>query len=228
MEDHEAISSLEPFKDTSLLMFLGLYLLLLAFFIMLNSISSYEIEKSRAVIKGLGTAFSQGSGKENATSQSGVILGNTRSLETVRRIFEAAIPLAEIEQPVAGRILSVSLPMDALFVPGSTALKSDQDGLLEQLAASLGAPPPGMRFDMEFVVGVEGGAASRPKDTALPLPVLRAGLFARALRQRGAPADGMSIGVDTARDKVRLRFHLVPENERHLDFSDIDPSGEPE
>lgn len=225
MEDREAISSLEPFKDTSLLMFLGLYLLLLAFFIMLNSISSYEIEKSRAVIKGLGIAFSQGSGKENATSQSGVILGNTRSLEAVRRIFEAAIPLAEIEQPVAGRILSVSLPMDALFVPGSTALKSDQDGLLEQLAASLGAPPPGMRFDMEFVVGVEGGAA---KDTALPLPVLRAGLFARALRQRGAPADGMSIGVDTARDKVRLRFHLVPENERHLDFSDIDPLGEPE
>ncbi|MCZ6606840.1 MAG: hypothetical protein O7A64_04130, partial [Alphaproteobacteria bacterium] len=90
----------------------------------------------------------------------------------------------EIVQP--GRVMRVVMPADALFLLGGTEIRPARFPLLDRLVAALSGRPPGVRFDMEFLIG----SAYTP-DNDLPLrqtlEMARAGAFARAMLSGGTP-----------------------------------------
>ena len=203
-----------PTSDGTPILLLGLFLLLLAFFIVLNALSTFEATKARQVLESVGKTFSPHRAKPGLSSRLGPRTGEALSLEEIERIVATEIPLARVEKPGDGRLLRLTLPVQALFQPDAAAFLTERSVLLDRMAAILAAPPTGVRYDLEFLLGGEGAAL-----TADALAVGRAGLFARRLRSRGAPADRIAIGAaGVARDEVVLRFLIRPADEPRPDF----------
>lgn len=187
------------FKDRSSILFLGLYLLLLAFFILLNGISQIEENKTRAVVGSLNATFrpemGTGTGIDIPSIPSALkdFLAAQAFQNEVSSLFRAVIPLSEVQIARPGELMTVVMPVDALFETASDALKDGRRSLVERIARALAAAPKGQRYDVEFVVG-----SPSPVDgnTAPPeLGLARAAAFARSLEAAGAPQSSLGVGL---------------------------------
>ncbi len=78
----------------------------------------------------------------------------------------------------------------------------------DRITAAIGSPPPGLKFDMEFVIGTAYGKDGNlaVKET---LEMARAGAFAREMTSRGTSPDSISIGLaPQGSEQVILRFYV--------------------
>src|SRR3546814_12776738 len=94
-------AKLPPTKDSGSYLFLSVFLLLLAFFILLNAISTFEETKSRAVMDSMSSTFrsaadARGSA-ESYVSNLGTRPTPAEVLEAMGRIWRAAIPIHRVE-----------------------------------------------------------------------------------------------------------------------------------
>lgn len=202
--------------------YLALYILAFAFFILLFSISNVETRKSRAVMESVTSAFAgllpPTTEPTRFTSKEGEALGGQKFQDRVKGLFANYIPAARVEIVQPGREMRIAVRVEELFQTGAAQVTPDHGPLLERIASSLGERPPGLRFDMEFVIGV---AATR--DGALPvaetLELARAGALAREMTKLGAPADSIAVGLKPgAADEAALWFYVRPEGEIRLPF----------
>lgn len=192
-------------------LFLALYLLVLAFFILLNSMAAYEEVKSKAVLESLSTTFaSQGAatGDDPFLAAAGESAAAREFQAQVGRLVQAAIPAARVELLRPGRLMQVEFPADMLFLPDSAALRPGQVPLLDRLVAAMSVPPPGLRYELDFTIG------------AGPAPQLaRAGAFARGMAERGAAPRGVLVGIDSGDPRrATLLFRTVAEDDGRLSF----------
>ncbi len=204
---------------------IGLFTLLLAFFIVLVNISTMAEQRARAVLFGVSSAFSStdyGPGRFPAASMAGDLPG---SIPEIGRLVAAAIPVARAEASANGRRLRVEVPLSALF-SGDTdaddtgkgaapALTASAGALAVEMARTLTARPPGQRFDVEVL-------ASRAEDKRLAEATAQAATMAEALVARGAPRDSVAIGLGQgAPGMLVLVFYVRSHDEGRVDFRDL-------
>ena len=93
--------------------------------------------------------------------------------------------------------------------------------MVDRIIASLNGRPPGLRFDMEFVIGAEvSGAGELP--TGQTLQMARAGSLAREMLARGAPPDTISIGLQGgAPNKITMWFFTRATDEVDLFYKTL-------
>jgi hypothetical protein len=232
MHDNEAIPHEPPEGSggSTLSVFLGLYLLVLSFFILLVTISTREELKSRAVMDSLTSTFRTilppSTDLTAFSAKEGTVLVGQRFQEQITKIFTTSMRVIKVEIVQPGRVMRVVMPADALFLTGGTEIRPARFPLLDRLVATLSARPPGVRYDMEFVIG----SAYTP-DNDLPLrqtlEMARVGSFARAMLARGVPPDSISAALKPGSreevviwfyvrdpEKTRLRFEAANESER--------------
>jgi hypothetical protein len=215
-----------PKSDTgsSITLFLALYLLVLAFFILLVSISSTEEVKSKALMDSLSSTFSSVLPPRmdlttfNATT--GEFLAADDFQRQVTGLFSTVIGVEKVDAIQPGRLMRVEMDGNGLFELESDVVREGQYGFMDRLVAALSANPPGLRFEMEFVV-----PAPWSEDQTLPeeqsLPVRRAGAFARDLLERGAPPGSVSIGLKGSESSnVEIWFHIRALEENRIRFED--------
>lgn len=186
----------------SLSVFLGLYLLILAFFILLVSLSTIEEMKARAVMESLSTTFGN---EQPGDTTLGVNGGDNSPL--IVQDFVAAVArmvrVAEVKTLSPGRLMRVSLPAAAVFAAGADTPRPSLYPLLDRAVASLSSPPPGLRVEMEFALSPSGAASDQA------LAARRADGFAREMLARGAPPASLSIALaPEAGDDAWLTFRL--------------------
>ena len=197
-------------SDGSITLFLGLYLLVLTFFILLVTISSLEKVKTEAVMNSLTSAFSAiepptSDPKQFVTKEGAIVAGKVFQ-SNMAELFSTAVQVIKVEIVQPGRLMRVVLPSDFLFFTGTPKIREAQFPLLDRLVASLSGRPPGLRYEMQSVIGspyVEG--------TSLPiggtLETSRASVFARDMLSRGAPPDSLSVGLKPGNpDEITLWF----------------------
>lgn len=187
--------------DPSLSLFLGLYLLILAFFILLVSLSTIEEMKARAVMESLSTAFGNEQPVGTTPGNEG---GDGSSL--VAEEFVAAVGrmvrVAEIEVIEPGRLLRVVLPPSLVFAAVDKP-RASLHPLIDRAVASLSSPPAGLQVEMEFALAPGAEPASRA------LAARRADAFAREMLARGAPPALISIALaPAAGNNAWLTFRL--------------------
>lgn len=209
-------------------LFLSLYLLVLAFFIVLVSISSLEEVKSKAVMNSLTSTFSSllpTTDLNVFSSREGQILAGKAFQEQITSIFATDIQVAKVEVLQPGRLMQVTMDSDSLFQPGTTDIREAQVPLLDRVVANLSANTPGLRYDLEFIIG-------SPYATDHNLPITetletdRAGAFARAILARGAPPSNIAVGIEPGdAGKIVLRFFSRTENEVKLQFEAAEKKG---
>ncbi len=203
-------------------LFLGLYLLVLAFFILLVTISTREEVKANAVMDSLSATFSTilpiTTSPAAFTAREDSIQAGQEFQERVTRLFATTLQVAKVESVQPGRLMRVLLPSDSLFFPGRTRIRESRYPLLDRMVAAMSGRPPGVRYDMEFVIGIAAG-----EDGTLPvgqtLEMARAGAFAREMQSRGAPPDSISIGLrpGAGADAV-IWFHVRSLDEMRINF----------
>lgn len=201
-------------KDPTLIQVLSLYLLVLAFFILLFNASHHDSGRSAAVTESLASTFRMhGQRAEEAVARSsdrGATPGAEMILDSFADLIRTDLSVAKIENLKRGRLLRVTMAPDDLFVAGSAALREDRGELLGKLAQLLGKSVPGLRHKVE--VSLVGGWIPPDRMTvAVPLPIARAAALAETLAARGALPGTVSGGTSYgATEAVALVYRVDP------------------
>lgn len=214
---------------------LSLYLIILAFFIMMNTISQRESSRTSGVLASISSSFKdypqttiiaieaadQGAGEESAP-------GFEKSIE---ELFESAFPLAVVVISEVFDQIEVTLPLDSMFTPGGTKIRGGNAPVLDRLANILEYRTPGKFRQLEALLswsppfragGSDAIALDGPGGDAL-LAVDRAGALARELTARGVRAAAISIGIER-RDPDKLRLLFVT---RTIEAIDVEAGDKP-
>jgi len=180
-------------------LFLGLYLVVLAFFILLVSISSVEDTKSQKVMDSLSSTFTSlmppTADLTSFTAKDGDILAGQEFQQQVTGIFATALGVDKIEVIQPGKQMRLLLNADTLFFKDEARIRPAMYPLLDRTVASLSNRPTGLRFDLEFMIGTPTLADGKTMPVKQTLEIERAGAFARAMNERGIPPDSLSIGM---------------------------------
>ena len=210
-------------NDPNTSLFLGLYLLLLAFFAFLTAISNFEESKSRSVIESIASTFSSplpmGRGALIDSSEVATGIEGRKFQDDLTALFEESIPFARVSIIEAGRFMEVVFAAEDLFVSAGAAMRPERQVLAKRLAAVLAGHPPDLRFEIEAIMGMrEGLGVSDGEAPDTGLAVGRAGVLARALHDAGSPPGSVAVGLEArAPGQVRLRFY-VRGKDRRPDF----------
>ncbi len=215
---NSAVSSSHDTRNNSnMMLLLSLNLILLSFFILLNSLADFETDRARAVLASVKQAFNgkvEAAGQLPAFSSSlGALPEVEAKMREVGSLFEAMAPSAQAKRIRRADLVRVDVPASALFRPGSLRLRQGREILLERLAESLRKGPVGApRYLMEILVGTGSQAADDvgASPGSVSLELRRAAVLAAHLSAGGAPLDGLSTGLrpgaaGNLRFVVRLR-----------------------
>lgn len=192
---------------------LSLYLLVLAFFILLNSISQREDSKSNRVMEGLTSAFASPAARrpQMFSADVGDVVG--AFVTGMSELFETAIPAVKLRVVNPGRVLEVSMHPDVLYFNGEARLRPAHGAFFDRLIGSLATSPDGFRYRMEFIINSEyGGRDALPVGESLEMA--RAGAFAREMLARGAPPQALLVGMERRSGAaVRMYFRVIEQDE---------------
>lgn len=191
--------SIESVKPAGSYLVISLFILLLAFFIILNVISTRTEVKSRAVMDSLHSTFRT---VENSTHSAQIFLSNLGAtpepeqlVDEMRRLWVAAVPIAEVEVLTDGRTMQLRLPANMIFPGGKALLRKDRRRLLGNVASVLAAVAPGYSNELELLIGTNWRAGEKLDFDVNNLEISRAVEFAKELIASGAPRDTVSIGI---------------------------------
>jgi hypothetical protein len=201
-------------NDPNTSLFLGLYLLLLAFFAFLTAISNFEESKSRSVIESLSSTFSSSiaMGRGELIDPEALAAGieGRKFHDKLAALFEESMPFARVSIPEAGRIMEVVFAAEDIFVRAGTAMRPERLVLADRLAAMLVDHPSDLRFEIEAIMGTRRGFGVADREAPdSELAIGRAGVLARALDDAGSPPGSVAVGLEArAPGRVRLRFYV--------------------
>lgn len=204
-------------EETTTILFLGLYLLVLAFFILLVSISTFEDVKSREVMNSLTSTFADV--KEattepvNFSSKSGELLGPEAFLTMIEGVFTTTIKVDQVSLVQSGRIMAISFHARELFDDNEAQLKPARHELIDRIVASLASAARGTRFEMVFLMGagVDNDSDQVVEET---LEMKRVGVFLRSAVERGADPASLSGGIMPGDvSNVTIKFFILGEVE---------------
>lgn len=227
MSDFERMATAKAGGGNTIALFLGLFLLVLAFFIMLVSISTIENVKSKEVMDSLTSTFSDlmtpVTDPTDFVSMQGEILAPEEFQERIASVFSTDVAVDRIKVIQPGRVMRVDLQAPELFEDGAAALRPGRTELIDHVVTSLSASQKNIRFEMAFLIG-----STTPGSNRLPtnqtLEVSRAGSFARTVLERGAPASSISVGIrDGAPSDITIFFYVRDEERARLNLERNEP-----
>ena len=209
-------------NDPSIILMLGLYLLVLAFFILLVSISTLESLKTQRVMDSLTSTFTSAipptTDLTAFQSREGEILAGQQFQEQITGIFSTAIQVIKVETVQPGALMRIVLETSVLFHEGSAEIRQSSLPVFDRIVTALSARPDDQRFDMEFIIGSKF-TKNRMMPIGETLGMARVGSFARAILSRGAPPDSVSVGMAPGNpDEIVVYFHVRSADAVKLEF----------
>jgi hypothetical protein len=212
-------------KNTGPTVILSLFLLLLAFFILLNTLATIEESKSKQVLNSVALSFR--SPALDTTSVEVFIsdLGQSPEpdelLRTVKRLWVTSVPVAKVEVLSPGRVMQMTMPANELFLGGKAELRSDRRRLFQNLAQVLARRGGTFKGEIQAVLGagetLTGGA---PNGTSLQMR--RAAVFAEELVAYSAPSDALAVGLREGDPRtLRIRFSVRDAARTRIDFREL-------
>ncbi|WP_430472888.1 hypothetical protein ACQ0MK_12475 [Thalassospira lucentensis] len=200
-----------PPSNGAVALFLALYLLLLAFFILLNTISTFEEVKTREVQESLSSAFASilppTTSLQTVTSIEGPVVAAEDMQEKLGHLFDTAIKVVRVQVIQPGKLMEIIMHVEQLFDPNSILIRERQADFMQQLAEVLADEEGYASYEMEMVMGSEIGAKGSI-EIENNLQIARAGSFARELIDVGAPEDRLYVGIDPGADPFIVTFRF--------------------
>lgn len=198
-------------SNSHIVALLSLKILLLAFFILLNAMATFEEERSTAVFDSVRQTF-QGilPAQVNVRSSPAaldVFEGAEDVVEALQQIFDATLPIVARQESPGSWTLQVDVPAGDLFAEGSGELTPEGAETLNLISAVLDDPNlAASRYHLDMLYGVsDGGSGIEGHREALA----RAGLLVRTLERLGLQPARLSTGLlPSFGGRVRFYFTL--------------------
>lgn len=187
-----------------LVQLVGLFLIVLTFFIMLVSISQQSVKKQAAAAHSVMRAFS-GDARYGASEET--ILRQQLAAGLSRQMYgplSSAFPGEDLTiEPHAGKV-AIRLPLDAFFAPQKSTLLLAQQPFITALVALLGHASHSITQELTVTLRTSDLTAA-----AQALATNRAGVLTRALLAGGAPVEQIAAAVEfSEKDDIVLYLGL--------------------
>lgn len=201
-------------KDLNVVALLSLKLLLLAFFILLNTLSKFEDEKTRRVLESVNDAFNgQVQSVRNADTRSGAVgaLNDSRSLiAELQQLFKTRLPAVKVEKTERSTQFRLELPAQELFRDGNAQLRRGRMVLLKRVSEALRRrQEAGLEFQLRLFYGVETTGERR---FGAPVPTLleirRVSRLLEEFEAREVAPERLSLGIEP-RQAGRVVFEFT-------------------
>lgn len=207
-------------------MLLSLYMLLLAIFILLNSITTYEDSRVRQALGSVADKFRTNTQLSDDTApadeRSGDSVLRTTFFSGLEQMFAERLPVAELRRVQDGNVMQVKVPTARVFRDGNMELLPDSENFLNALADSLVITRPELRYEIELLIPSGAGLPSGDKLGEV-LEIRRAGNFARQLRRLGVGSEAISIGLKRGDPKtLQLSFFARRLNDASITFEGVE------
>lgn len=221
------------------MMNLSLFIMLLAFFIVLNSISSYEEKKSEKVRQSVDQAFSKNIFQENdspsITPDPIKSVNEGDVFERLEVLFEAQIVSFETKINRSTGVMMVTIPYDefskAMFAldqvdltKNPTRIETRGNYLLPTLSSLIKTDINGSPTRMEIYFHTNENPARMQNEKPLELNeiIQDIGRFSRLLEGKGVPQKLLNIGISKGdADEVELVFR------KHKAFAPVEVPKQP-
>lgn len=222
-----------PSNNVGQMMNLSLFIMLLAFFIVLNAISNYEKEKTESVKHSVEMAFSRNPQvKEAAPSvklDPAQAMKEGSAFNRIEALFDSEISSFKLEKNERLGIMMVDVAYqefsdaimavgqkDLLRYPSRSAVKANI--FLPTLTSLLKTRIDGVPTRMEMIVHTKSNPANLQNQDPINLlaTINQVGTFSRKLDSQGMPQNLINIGLSKGKPEViTLVFR------RHVAFSPI-------
>ncbi len=186
--------------------FVALYLILLAFFIVLTSVSQQSAMRASDAMQSVNTVFKESSESRNGSDAEAVqSAASDPVLIEIERAFTSAFDVQGQFAVAGGNIYQVQMPAAYLFEPGSFRVRTAVHPTLNELLAVLVSAPNGQRQELALMFGRGAGAVDRELTRTQEIAIRRAGSFARYMESGGF--NNFSAGFsDIEPDQILLVF----------------------
>ena len=186
-------------------LFVSLYLILLAFFIILNAISNQATDRARATIESVNDTFSAANPAPSPNTVFPDPDGQSKPLDDLLTNLQGQF-FAEFEiqgrfSSEGGKALQIRLPIEYLFNRGAFELSDARKSFLKSVIDTLSATPVGSELDVAFMFGSGNMIVSRNVTRSQEVAIRRAGVLARTLRAEGMSEGQFSTGFTQAAEE---------------------------
>lgn len=191
---------------------LSIFLLLLAFFVMLNTLARFETTKTRAVLGSLNATFNIGnpSGKEHEFGSFVGKIGAARSIHAeTQRLLRTLFGVDRYELIRLGNVVVLDIDADALFSDG--ALPAPALLLFtSKLTNSILPPPPGTQVQLEVNAYRGTGELATVDPRRISLVTQRAGAVVRGFQRVGFEPENLVAGIAPGDPRtLRIEFRVI-------------------
>ena len=188
---------------------LSLFLLLLAFFIMLNSLAQFEARRTRAVLGSLAATFNVSEPDGNSRTL-GSFVGHLQAVDDLDRditgLLRTLVGFGSFALIRTGTLLSTSIDNDVLFADDASASQKLKN-LVEPTAALLTAASSEVVIEMTVLVRPAGGKVIGARPAAIEAAAARAGSAVRTFTGFGVAPGQLVVALEDG-DPRQTRFEF--------------------
>ena len=198
--------------------FLSLFLLLLAFFVFLNSISSFEKNKSYDVARSVRANFANFAGKGDNIDLIGKAKNDKINANTVKLLentFNFVVPTITVKQRHQSDAIEFKIPLKSLFVMSSSLPTKKAKVILNEIGGVLKLKGHKQPIKLEIFMGYRFLSSGLKLDEGVKSKVT---FLVDTLLQSGAPKGLFLIGLEPGnQEEIRFRFSIVKGQNGHHD-----------
>lgn len=210
-QDHIENDVKKSSGDTTNL-FVSLYLIILAFFMVLNSISNQSQTKIKAATESVSRAFDNPYAPDadfiDVVETSDARLPNDEFYDQIQGVFASLIGFEGKFPSQGGNVIRVEFDQDAIYEDESHAFREDQKAFFFQLSRFLQSESIGTIREIEYIIytGEEFPAGPAYWED---IGILRAGEIVKKLSALGVRENQLSIGVSSGRENgLKISFFI--------------------
>lgn len=199
--------------DNTMGLFVALYLILLAFFIVLTSVSNHAASRGAAAMTSVNSTFKREGNADQVNIDPNAVEQPSEDvvLNSVQRSFLSEMELEGRYTEAGGGAFEVQFPESLLFQPGSFRVRQNMIPFLDQLIDALQVANSQDGYEVAFMFGSGAGSVDREVSRAQEIAIRRAGSLARYLQTSGLPRNRYStgfVGIDEGQVLVVFRRDL--------------------
>lgn len=198
--------------STSDALFVSLYLVVLAFFIVINSVASIELEKYREVMGSVKDTFSipkipklNQPPQEIPTMTYGSQVTYTTMWKDVAKLARESVSLIDAKVVELDEQMQITIPAESFFFKDQADIQISQDQFLGALAKELLELETDHNIEVEVTISPEKSEGIMEQQD---MSLRRVIAVARILEDRGADKERIYIGIDPTLKPSELRLGL--------------------
>jgi len=176
----------------------SLYLVVLAFFILLNSISVKDVQKTQNAINSLTSVFSNQKGNSDLKMESPAIFDFnfivSNYFDSIEDVIRSVFQVENVTMERSGNSLSITIPINIFFYGDEQGLKKQQREFLDSISSILKEEQYGAQVYFDFKVD-SFSYLNNFKEQAENEDVARTSLIIDYLLSKGVPRQLISGGI---------------------------------